>query len=83
MNRDPFTPLKKQLGYKTVIEDTKKSQIEIPKDFVKFNELIGNPIHPATQEQMPLTPYQLDFFKTIDESPKHMYHLNKARSLFP
>ncbi len=84
MNRaDPFAPSKKMLGYKTVMQrpDAPTTAIDIPKDFVKFNEFIGNPIHPATQEQMPLTPYQLDFFRQIDESSKHMYHLNKARQM--
>ena len=81
MNRDPFAPSKKLLGYTTTIEKTDELQLEIPKDFVKFNEFIGNPIHPATHEQMPLTTYQLDFFKQIDESPLHKYHLNKARQM--
>ena len=79
---DPFAPSKKLLGYTTqTIEKTNELQLEIPKDFVKFNELIGNPIHPATQEQMPLTPYQLDFFTCINTSSLHKYHLNKARQM--
>lgn len=82
MNRDPFAPSKNLLGYNN--SNPKNDRIDlpdIPNDFVKFNELIGNPVHPATQQQMPLTPYPLDFFKQTDESTKHMYHLNKGRQM--
>ena len=82
MPSDPFAPSKKLLGY--TYSNTQNNKIDlpdIPKDFVKFNELIGNPIHPATHQQMCLTPYQLDFFNRIDTSPLHKYHLNKARQM--
>jgi len=64
-----------------IAQEQQKENPDIPKDFVKFNELIGNPIHPATHQQMCLTPYQLDFFKKIDESLLHKYHLNKGRQM--
>ena len=82
LNSDPFAPSKKLLGYKsTITQEQQKETFDIPKDFVKFNEFIGNPIHPATHQQMPLTPYQLDFFEHTEKSPLHKYHLNKGRQM--
>jgi len=59
----------------------KVESFDVPQDFISFNEFIGNPIHPATHQQMELTPYQLDFFEKVDQSNFHKYHLNKARQM--
>lgn len=44
-----------------------KNQVDIPQDFVKFNEFIGNPKHPATGKPSPMTPYQIDLDELIDK----------------
>lgn len=55
--------------------------LDIPKDFVLFNNLIGLPKHPATFEQMKLMPYQTDFFNEIDNTHYHRFHINKSRQM--
>ena len=55
--------------------------IEIPKDFIKFNNLIGLPKHPATFEPMELMNYQKNFFMTIDNTGSRKFHVNKARQI--
>lgn len=58
---------------------------DIPKDFVKFNEMIGLPRHPQTHEPSQLAPFQLDFFEKFigdTESSKHKkYIVNKGRQV--
>ena len=56
---------------------------------------VGLPLHPATKQPMPLTPYQVEFVEIIlkDKKPKrgqtieeclrqaHKYHINKGRQM--
>ena len=53
--------------------------LEIPQDFVKFNELIGLPRHPHTREPTQLMACQINFFKSIDNTDYRKFHLNKSR----
>lgn len=60
-----------------------------------LTHIVGLPRHPATKLEMPLTPYQVDFFKRImkavtkpeDVDPiewsrlAHMFHINKGRQM--
>ena len=55
--------------------------IDIPTDFVKFNELIGLPKHPATGQAMKLMPYQEQFFDLVNNSKHRKFHVNKARQI--
>jgi len=63
--------------------ESKKSAtlLEIPQDFIKFNNLIGLPKHPATFEPMDLMNYQKNFFKTIENTGSRKFHVNKARQI--
>jgi len=59
-----------------------KDNYKIPNEFTKFNELIGLPKHPAPPyPEMPLMPFQNSFFKTIDNTKYHKFHINKARQM--
>ena len=60
---------------------TKTTLLEIPQDFLKFNDLIGLPKHPATFEPMALMDYQKRFFKDIDNTDYHKFHVNKSRQI--
>jgi len=53
----------------------------IPQDFEQFNDLIGLPKHPATLKPMALMNYQKNFFKTIDNTDYHQFHVNKSRQI--
>lgn len=53
--------------------------LEIPQDFVKFNELIGLPRHPHTREPTQLMACQINFFKSINNTGYRKFHLNKSR----
>ena len=55
--------------------------LQIPQDFIKFNNLIGLPKHPATFEPMELMNYQKNFFKTIENTGSRKFHVNKARQI--
>ena len=55
--------------------------LQIPQDFIKFNNLIGLPRHPATFKQMDLMIFQKNFFKTIDHTDCHKFHVNKSRQI--
>ena len=60
-----------------------------------LTHMVGLPRHPATKEEMPLTPYQVDFFEqiikavarpkdmTIDDWKRlhHFFHVNKGRQM--
>ena len=64
-------------------------------EFCCLNHVIGLPRHPATNEPMPLTPYQAELFVTIDNAKKprrgqsaidamqdaHKFHINKGRQM--
>lgn len=53
---------------------------KLPKnDFRKFNEIIGNPKHPATLERMPLLDYQFEINKRIKKKRKTI--TNKGRKM--
>ena len=54
---------------------------KITTDFLKFNKKIGLPKHPATFEEMPLMPYQIDFFHMQHNSTTKKFHINKARQI--
>ena len=58
-----------------------KTILEIPNDFIKFNDLIGLPKHPATYKPMKLMQYQKEFFKAIENTDHHKYFVNKARQI--
>jgi len=64
-----------------LLEKNKVTKQEIPQDFVKFNELIGLPKHPATFEAMELMPYQKNFFKSVTYTSNHLFHVNKSRQM--
>lgn len=60
--------------------------------FCCFTHVIGLPRHPATNETMALTPYQVDFFNRIENNVKpksikenkrqhHFFHINKGRQM--
>ena len=63
--------------------------------FCCLTHVVGLPLHPATNEPMPLTPYQVDFFNRVaaHKAPKigqsiidalrdsHKYHVNKGRQM--
>jgi len=55
--------------------------LQIPQDFIQFNNVIGLPKHPATFEPMELMNYQKNFFKTIDNTDSHKFHVNKSRQI--
>jgi len=49
-----------------------------------ISHLAGMPEHPNTLQQMPFTPYQLEFLNLIDTSTNNKFHVNKPRqSGFP
>ena len=60
---------------------TKTTLLEIPNDFIKFNDLIGLPRHPSTLEPMELMSYQKEFFNDIDNTDYHKFHVNKSRQI--
>ncbi len=52
----------------------------LPKNnFVKFNEIIGNPIHPETLKRCPLLPHQIDYHDRWNKI--HRLLFNKARKI--
>src|SRR5438445_38590 len=53
--------------------------IGIPEDFIEFNKMIGNPLHPATLEKCALTDYQTEYEQMWTE--KHKLLVNKARKI--
>lgn len=55
--------------------------LTIPNDFIKFNDMIGLPRHPSTLEPTALMNYQKNFFKTIDNTDAHKFHINKSRQI--
>ena len=61
--------------------ESQNSELEIPQDFAKFNELIGLPKHPVTFKSTPLMPYQIEFAKLIPQSRNIRFHINKSRQI--
>jgi len=57
----------------------KKHIIGTPVDFVAFNRLIGNPIHPNTEQPTDIFDYQLEYFNAVHL--KHKVILNKSRKI--
>ena len=55
--------------------------LTIPNDFLLFNDMIGLPRHPSTLEPTALMNYQKAFFKTIDHTDYHKFHVNKSRQI--
>jgi hypothetical protein len=48
-------------------------------NFIKFNNMIGNPLHPETLEPSPILDYQLDYNKLWRD--KHKVIFNKSRKI--
>lgn len=48
-------------------------------DFVKFNEIIGNPKHPETAERSPILDFQLDLHSRMRKTRRHI--TNKSRKI--
>jgi len=46
-----------------------------------FTHIVGLPKHPFTYQKMSLMPYQTQFFKTIEHSRYHKFHINKSRQM--
>ena len=61
--------------------NTQTTLLEIPQDFIQFNNLIGLPRHPHTYKPMKLMSYQKEFFKSIERSNYHKFHVNKSRQI--
>jgi len=57
----------------------KKSVIGTPVDFVEFNRMIGNPIHPNTEQPTDIFDYQKEYFLSVEEY--HKVILNKSRKI--
>lgn len=53
--------------------------INLPKDFVKFNKIIGQPKHPESLKPTPIYDYQLDYFNAW--VTHHKLILNKSRKI--
>jgi len=54
-------------------------EFNVPKDFGKFNDMIGAPIHPGTGERTPIFDYQDEYFKAWQKH--HKLILNKSRKI--
>jgi len=46
-----------------------------------FTHLVGLPKSPSTYREMPLMPYQTQFFKRIQNPRYHKFHVNKSRQM--
>jgi len=57
----------------------KKHIIGTPLDFIAFNRLIGNPIHPNTEQLTDIFDYQKEYFLSVEEY--HKVILNKSRKI--
>jgi len=70
-----------------ILKSTKKNisslnlDLDIPEDFGKFNELIGLPLHPVTNQPTILMPYQLEFIKIIPQDRNGRFLINKSRQI--
>ena len=60
---------------------SQNSDLDIPPDFAKFNDLIGLPKHPVTFQPTPLMPYQQEFAKLIPQGRNVLFHINKSRQI--
>jgi len=79
-----FERIKKELNlenrnYFTNSIDTENK--DFFRDFLAFNDKIGLPKHPATGNATSLIPYQIDFFKLIDEKNRQKFHITKSRQI--
>jgi len=54
-------------------------EYNVPKDFGKFNDMIGAPIHPGTGKETPIFDYQDEYFKAWQKY--HKLILNKSRKI--
>ena len=61
--------------------NTQTTLLEIPQNFIQFNDLIGLPKHPATYKPMALMNFQRQFFESIDNTNYHKFHVNKSRQI--
>jgi len=46
-----------------------------------FTHIVGLPKSPSTYREMPLMPYQVQFFKRIQNPRYHKFHVNKSRQM--
>ena len=60
-------------------EPEEQTEIDIPKDFVEFNKLIGLPKHPRTKKETALFQYELDILDLLDKYGWLL--INKARKI--
>ena len=63
----------------TVELEMPTNNFNVPKDFAKFNNMIGAPIHPGTGVATPIFDYQDDYFKAWQKH--HKLILNKSRKI--
>ena len=63
----------------TVELEMPTKNFNVPKDFAKFNNMIGAPIHPGTGVATPIFDYQDDYFKAWQKH--HKLILNKSRKI--
>jgi hypothetical protein len=66
-------------AFKNVDKPVKRNIPPVPSDPVKFNELIGLPLHPATLIPSPLLDYQLAYINLIHNH--HRIIFNKSRKI--
>src|SRR5439155_2081313 len=60
---------------------SQNSDLDIPQDFAKFNELVGLLKHPVTFKPTPLMPYQIEFAKLVPQNRNIRFHINKSRQI--
>jgi len=63
----------------TVELEMPTKNFNVPKDFAKFNNMIGAPIHPGTGVATPIFDYQDEYFKAWQKH--HKLILNKSRKI--
>lgn len=57
----------------------KIKDIAVPDDFIEFNRIVGNPIHPNTGERTDMFDFQEDYYKAVQNF--HKVILNKSRKI--
>ena len=61
--------------------NTQTTLLEIPNNFIKFNDMIGLPRDPTNNKPMALMDYQREFFKAIENTDCHKFHILKSRQI--
>ena len=75
MHKDNFRDL--DIWAKSITK--KKGVVGTPVDFIEFNRMVGNPIHPNTEQPTDIFDYQLEYFNAVHL--KHKVILNKSRKI--